>query len=265
MTDVISANKNDDLMDLEAGEQTYLLSGEQPKGEGADPEVKEAIPHRTNYKELAVKGAAILSTGASAGALVVMGSNPLVLVSSGIGVLIGPYAAVQETQITDLEALKDVNEAMTKEVDALAAENERLVEQMQELEGSLSRLEEMEEALTAIKKTESKNVDDMEDQLERSKKILGSMEQNMQATVLQNIISVVLRSDLDDDQYLDDDEIDLLLRKLHAYDTVTVDDEGFKKIIIDEGRSLAAVMKIVKTILSDDIPDEEQVIRISDI
>lgn len=263
MTDVVptaarsSTTTDDDFKDLEAGETTALLPGDEKTEDKAAPPKR-----RSRLKENAVKGAAVLSTGTSVATLVIMGANPLTLVSGGIGAVIAPYAAMQETKIGDLEALKEINEKLSDEVNQLGAENDRLLKQMKELEESVANLEEMQEALTVINKTESQSVEEMEKNLEKSKKILDSMETNMKATVLQNIVSVVLRSDLDGDHTLDDNEIDLLFRKLDAYDTVEVKEEMFRQTIINEGRSLTAIMSVIKNVLSDDIPDDQQIIRI---
>ena len=128
---------------------------------------------------------------------------------------------------------------------------------MKDLEESVANLEEIQEALVVINKTESHTVKKMERNLEKSKKILESMETNMKATVLQNIVDVVLRGDLDGDHTLDDNEIDLLFRKLDAYDTVEVKEEMFRQTIINKGRSLTTVKVVIKNVLSDDIPDDQ--------
>lgn len=237
--------------DLEAGETTSLLT-------------QNKTPQRSNLREKVVKGATVVATTTSVLTVVTMGANPLTIVSGGIGAILAPLAARQENKITELEALKEVNESMGQEVNILAKENERLLKQVEKFEKSLSHMEEMEQALEAINKTETQSVDEMEKQLDKSKQILGSMEESMKATVLQNIVSVALRSDLDGDQTLDDDEIDLLLKKIDAYNTVQVDKDAFKKTMESEGRSLSAIMGLIRHILSDDIPEEEKIIRISD-
>jgi len=261
MTDATktSSKTDEDFADLEAGEGTSLLPKDGTTADGDDM----VVPKKSNIKENVVKGAAVVATGASVATLIVMGSNPLTLVSGGIGSLIGPYAAMQETKLTDLEALKSINENLSKEVDKLGSENDRLLQQMKELETSVSNFEDMEEALKAIKKTESQSVEEMENQLEKSKKILASMEISMKATVLQNIVSVVLRSDSDGDMLLDDDEITVLFRKLDAYDSVDVNEEMFRKVIVEKGRSLTAIMAVLKDVLTDDIPDDQQIIQIA--
>lgn len=87
----------------------------------------------------------------------------------------------------------------------------------------------------------------------------------MKSTVLQNIISVVLRSDLDKNMMMDDDEIDFLFEKLEIYDNVEIDELALKKRIIEGGRSLNAVMSLIRDIMNDeDIDDEHKIIRIKE-
>ena len=85
--------------DIEVGEQSRLLSGEeQPLGE-----VKGSIA------EKAVAGLSAVSFGASVLAMLVE-SNPIVYISGTIGAAISPYAAIQQQKITQVDALAETNE-----------------------------------------------------------------------------------------------------------------------------------------------------------
>lgn len=121
----------------------------------------------------------------------------------------------------------------------------------------------MEETLKVIENTNSQQVDALEEQLEESKQILERMEGNTTTLVLQNITEVALGSDLDGDGKMSDDEIDFLITKLNSYETVEVNEELFKETIVGKDRSLNGIMAVIKNLLTDDIPDNENIIKVS--
>uniref|UniRef100_A0A7S2S5B8 Uncharacterized protein n=1 Tax=Eucampia antarctica TaxID=49252 RepID=A0A7S2S5B8_9STRA len=242
--------------DIEAGivnEETPLVNPED------DDQKLEAIPEWTPL-EMAVTGGAVATAGVSVGAMF-MDSNPLVLVSGTLGIMVPSYSAVQQQKITETEALKETNECLERELNNLRVENNRLSESVDQLEGSVSNLGDMEEALASIREMETQSLDVLEEQLVESQEILESMEKSVLGTVIQNIISITLSVDTDGDFLLNDSEIELLIRKVEKINDVDVNDKLIKKIIIDNGRNIDGVMNVIRDMLADhddDKPPEER-------
>jgi len=263
--DVMVATNNqkngEAFVDLEAGESTYLLDKKDGKTQEEVNDDENVDTPKSSLKEKIVNGAAAVAVGTSVVSMLMV-PNPLVLVSGGLGSVLAPFASMQEKKLVDLELMKDLNEKMETQVQTLTEQNNRLEAQKNELEGTVSKLEEMENALATIKKSESQSVDSMEEQLNKSKSILNKMKKNMKATVLQNIISVAIRSDSDGDRILDDGEIDLMLEKLKVYDSVEVNEDRFRKMIVDKGRDLGAIMSLVRNLMTKNCPEDERVIKI---
>ena len=112
-------------------------------------------------------------------------------------------------------------------------------------------LQEMEKALSTIQAAEGKSIDDLEKQLETTQEIYDSMETNLNGDILQNLINIVLSVDNDGDMILDDDEIQELIFKFEGLNGVDLDDDKFRQVIIDNGRSLNAIMELVRNLLED--------------
>ena len=72
-------------------------------------------------------------------ATIIFATNPIAYVSSIIGLGVGPYAAMQQSKITQVEALRQTNKRMAEEVDQLKEENERLQGQIGSLEESVKK------------------------------------------------------------------------------------------------------------------------------
>jgi len=207
-----------------------------------------------------------LLTGGVAGVAIVTSvvamafERSLVVIVAGIlSCGVGPYAYYQQKQLTDIRNLKETHAAIEAEVDHLKMENERLNESVQELSATVDRLEEVEEALDALTETQGQSVGEFQKQVEKNKVILAKMEGNLRANVLQNLLSVIIRSDVDNDHVIDPEEIDDLMRRIKRINGVGIHEDRFRNMILTSGGSLKAVMGVIKNLLNNNLNDEEQI------
>ena len=175
-------------------------------------------------------------------------SHPSVLISGVLGLLLAPYAAFQQRKITEVEALKETNEVMQGEVTHLTAENSRLQAQVQQIEKSVANLSQLEDTLEAVTALQGESIKKLEEQLNESKEILANMSQNRKAVILQNLVSVLLATDGNQDMLLSDEEIDDLIHNLESINGVELKEDLVRKTIIDSGRSVAAVMEVARNV-----------------
>ena len=175
-------------------------------------------------------------------------SHPSVLISGVLGLLLAPYAAFQQRKITEVEALKETNEVMQGEVTHLTAENSRLQAQVRQIEKSVANLSQLEDTLEAVTALQGESIKKLEEQLNESKEILANMSQNRKAVILQNLVSVLLATDGNQDMLLSDEEIDDLIHNLESINGVELKEDLVRKTIIDSGRSVAAVMEVARNV-----------------
>lgn len=123
----------------------------------------------------------------------------------------------------------------------------------------------MKETLEEVENTKTQQVDALKKRLEDSKLVLEKMQGHMLIHLLQDIVEVVIGSDLDGDGMMSDDEIHLLISKLNSYGTVQVNEELFRQTIIKKDRSIHGVMNIAKNLLSDNIHKDDKIIDILDV
>ena len=89
------------------------------------------------------------------------------------------------------------------------------------------------------------------------------MRENYRAEIIDNIFDVMLALDKDQDFNLSDEEIDVITVKIEAIEGLEIDDALFKEKIIETGRNLDAVMKLLNGLLDDDpstAPEERKII-----
>ena len=100
--------------------------------------------------------------------------------------------------------------------------------------------------------------------MKENRDILGQMQKNLRANVLQNLLQVVIRSDQDDNMTIEEDEIDDLINRIKKINGVEVREEKFKDRIISSGGSLSSVMDIIKNLMADDVSKEDEIFIIKE-
>mmetsp|Transcript_9717 Transcript_9717/g.16240 ORF Transcript_9717/g.16240 Transcript_9717/m.16240 type:complete len:257 (-) Transcript_9717:40-810(-) len=239
------------MADVEAPkESTPLVAKDNDTTSGIQRVPLEDNMQGESMKEKVVAGVGFGTAGVSL-ATIVLSTNPIAYGSSIIGLGVGPYAAIQQSKISEVEALRQTNKRLGEEVDILKHENERLQGQIGSLEESVKNLQEMEQALQTVQAAEGQSIDELESQLKDLQEIYDGMEDNLNGNILQNLIHVVLAVDNDGDMILDDDEIQELIFKFEELNGVDLDDDKFRQVIIDHGRSLNAIMELVRNLLED--------------
>jgi chromosome segregation ATPase len=170
-------------------------------------------------------------------------------------------AAIQQTKLTQVEALRQTNERMGEEVDQLKVENVRLQTSVTSLETSVGHLQEMSTTLETIRATEGQSIDELERQLKESESILDQMQDNLRGDIVQTLISMVLAIDHDGDMCLSDSEIDSLIVKIEEMSAGSIDlkEDLLRAKLVENGRSLMAVMDLIKDLLDEDAPPENSI------
>lgn len=188
-------------------------------------------------------------------------SNPVVYISGAIGAVVSPMAAIQQNKLTQVVALKETNARMRDEVDQLKAENVDLSTTVSSLESSVSHLQELSHTLDIVRAMEGQSLDELEKQVAESEQILDKMQDNLRGTIVQTLISMVLAIDHDGDMCLSDAEIDSLIHKMEELSTDHFDfkDQVLRQKLIENGRSLNAVMDIIKNLMDDDAKPEDSI------
>jgi len=209
----------------------------------------DKIPENS-WREYAMGGMAAVAVGASVGAMVIVG-GPLVIAAGASGCVIAPYSYYQQRKLVDINALLGAHMTMKKEVDHYRAENERLEESIKELASTIQRLEEVEGALSEITKTQGQSVEDFAKQVEQNRKILKDMRKNLKTNVKQNLLSVLVRSDMDGDGSIDASEVENLIKRIQNVNGLNLNVENFRTAIVKSGGSLKSIMDIVKDMLTD--------------
>lgn len=217
--------------------------------------------------EVLAGGIAALSVGSSVAAMVL---NPVtvVLVAGAFSSIIGPYAFYQQRKLTDVNLLMDTHNALRANVERMSMENRRLQETVTELSATIDRMVDVENALDVITSGQTCNVETFSKQVEENKRLFAEMQSHLRTVVLHNILSVVLSSDDDGNNVIDDNEIEDLLKKIQTINGVEVCEDRFRNALKKSDGSLQSVMCVLQDLMADDnvdLPEEHKIFFINEV
>lgn len=203
---------------------------------------------------------ACIAVGTSLASMIIKQSTVVIIsgvLSSGIGL----YAYYQQTRITDIRTLTETTNTIRNEIDRLENDTKRLQNNIDNLTKSVTKLEDIDTTLSALTLREGESVATFQEQVEDKKRILNTMKNNVKASLIQNVLSIMLHNDIDKDNIVDNNknEIDALVVTIQKIvpPNVTLYEDRFRSII--SGKSINSVMEIIKNLLRDDIPDDQRI------
>jgi hypothetical protein len=182
-------------------------------------------------------------------------STVMVGVAGGISVVaVTPMVWAGEWRLVHMPGLrkrinrmKDLARRFQREIDILVAETEYLREEVEDIQES-------NEALEKIVKANGGNVDEMIALVQENQVLLASMKENIRQVVLQDVVKLVLQSDLNRDGTINKREANILAKRLaislEIYGIV-FDTEKFHRAV-GLSPSICGVLTIVRRLLPDE-------------
>lgn len=190
-------------------------------------------------------------------AIIIQGSI-IVIIAGILSIILSPYSYYQQTRLTDIRTLQETKNTIANEVNKLENENKRLVLNIDSMTSSIDKLNEIDQALTILTNQQGTTIDTFQIHVEENKRILNSMKGNLKANILQNLLSILLRSDMDNDSIIDNNEINHLIERIQNISGVTVHEDRFRSAT--SGRSIKDVMEVVKNLLNSEVvPVDERI------
>jgi len=131
-------------------------------------------------------------------------------------------------------------------------ENERLEVKAEDFEKNVTKIEGLKDVIEDISKMKNTSLGFLEEQLKQSQQIIDSIQVDKLSSILANVFDIMLADDTDGDMSLSDSEIDNIIKTCEGLNKVDIDDEKAKRMIIDAGRGIDAVIGLIKDMLDND-------------
>jgi len=81
----------------------------------------------------------------------------------------------------------------------------------------------------------------------------------LKANVLQNLLDVVIGSDSDGNDVLNQNEIDNMIRRLQSINGVLVNDEKLRLIIAEKNGSVNSMIEVIKDVVQEGANDSNHI------
>jgi len=161
-------------------------------------------------------------------------------------------------------ALRQVLNQVRGEVNRLQRENNTLTNSLDELEVQASQLRQEEEKLNMITKQQGKNTNTFLYEMKQNQLVLEEIQDLLVNEVMQNMISALLRADLDRDFMIDPEEIDILIVRVKALPGVEgVDEVRIRQILLKRGSGLDVILEVVKDLTTPKKDGSRALVQVS--
>jgi len=248
--------------DIETGNGAAALAAAgiklppEPELKGPLKPVQETTPRE--------RGAGVMAAFAvisSVVAMIIEGEN-IVYLAGILSIVLGPYAYFQQTRLTDIAMLQETAAVIQEEVEKLKTENIRLTKYIDDLGNTIDDLQDVEAALDVISNTQGQSVSALEKQVQENKDILSKMKKSTKGRVIQNLISIIYRGDENLDDVISDAEATKVMNNLSKIAGLTVHEQKLREAIT--GKSVEAVIDVVKNLLGNDVPDDQKIFEVKE-
>jgi predicted amino acid-binding ACT domain protein len=196
-------------------------------------------------------------------AAIIVGDGGVVVVAGTLSIIMGPYAYYQQTKLTDIRTLKETTAAVEEEVNRLKDENINLTKTVEDLGETIDELQDVGKALEVIQNTQGQSVSAFEKQVEENLEILAKMKQSTHGRVIQNLISVIYRGDLNQDNTISEVEAKQVIMGLKDVPGVTVHEERLRAAIV--GKNIESIVDVVQNLLNKSVPAEDRIFEVNKI
>jgi len=190
------------------------------------------------------------------------GGRYLIYIPMMITLFTSPYVAYQRTILRKLDEFREVVNQIREDVNRISGENVKLGQANDELEVQVNHLSDLEGQLDGIVGRQGDNAWEFMKSVKENKKVLEGLKEQMEARVLQDLISVLFQADRDSDYQIDPEEIDMLLLRFDNFTGVTYDADKFKAAMKKKGYNLNAVIDIVDNIFDKTLTDDQKIFKI---
>lgn len=225
-----------------------------PLGNGVRSDRRLLTTIQKPLPEYVAGGLAGVSVVSTIFAMVVSQSG--VIITSGILACgLGPYGYYQQTKLTDIEGLKETREKLEQEISMLKDSNERFHNELIELNETVNKLFEVEATFQKITEFQDLSVENLAVQVQENRKNLNMLEGLHRTLTLQNLLSVIVSSDNDNNNIIDTEEVDVLIKRIQDINGVELNEKRFREAVLGSGGSLSEVMTMIQNLMREGSDD----------
>lgn len=203
-------------------------------------------------------GGVVASVAAMLPGVLLLSPSIMVYIAGAITIANAPYSAFKEVRMARIPTIRAMNNKLRDEANRLEREVDALSAEIDAIAPEAERASAVEEELREIADRQQFNVDRLIDLVNENEEILDLMRDNLRQKIVQDIIHIVIKSDVNNDQKFCKVESKMLALKiriqLQEYG-VEFDEMKFYKVMNKcptVPRVIAIVQKLIPGLSEDD-------------
>ena len=179
----------------------------------------------------------------------VLESSLIVSMVGSICIGLGFSSAFLQKRLSELDSMRKLTNQMREKVTSLAEANTRLRRENSRLDVSTKKLKKAESDLEAVAVAQNMGISELVKQVQQYQHIQEQVRLDLKTKIKQTLLSIVMRSDLDQDYTLNDGEVEMLVMRLTAMPDVKFNEAAFRKAV---SRCKGSIMTFMNECLTDD-------------
>lgn len=196
-----------DSDDDESDEESDFDSSASLKVETIKPTPMQVLKSLVVYLVL---GAGIATSVAA----MVYAPTIITYIMGGVCIANVPYSIIKERKLSKLPTLRSMNNKLREEANTLTGEVNVLTEEINALKPDADRASTVEKELKGITEKQSFNVNEIVELVKENESILVQMRENLRHRIFQDMVTLVMKSDTNNDHTIDRREADMLALRI---------------------------------------------------
>ena len=161
-------------------------------------------------------------------------SQPIIIVHiimSTCVVVLAPVVTVQKVQLSALGTLREQQNELRTQINAFNQMNDELTKSVASIEDETEKIEQVNNELQIYAKSAGTTADRLVELCQEQQDINTEMQQHLQAKVLQQIVTITLQSDTNQNYIVSENEMNVLIERLQQIPGVIFHVEAFRHIL----------------------------------
>lgn len=213
----------------------------------------------TRFPALSIDTAALVGLGLAIAAII---SSELLLadITGGLLLCFCPYMAYQKRALVKLSGFRNQLNDMRENVNQFMRQNNELTHNVNELSTSVNDLENVESELAELANTD--NIDRLTEVVTETKRINTEMKKILESSIIQQMITTVIRTDRDGDLKIGPIELKKLMHRLHAKPGFDFNEKRFLELLGNtDGQpvKIESIMKVIRNLKDDSVSEGNNV------
>lgn len=188
----------------------------------------------------------------------------IIYITAGCAFCAAPLAVINERRLAKQESFRDLMNDLKDESDLLKLENDRISDSIDNLQQSAEEVEEIEGGLNEMAKSQGADVQQLLRLVNSNKRCQSQMKDIIRLKAGQDLITLVLECDQDENFKISGAGIDELVYRVSSLDSAKIDEKRFREEVTKRGGNVDLIIDMVNKTVSEEETEVKDFVQMAD-